>query len=55
MPISASWRPAATAWCEAEGAESVADIKEVGEGAAFVDALGELKPIKKKKLLLRLG
>ena len=33
---------AAAAWCEAVGADSVAVIREVGEGAAFADALEPL-------------
>ena len=46
---------AAAAWCEAVGADSVAVIREVGEGAAFADALEPLPPIKRKQLLQKLS
>ena len=38
-----------------QGALSIAMIREVGEGAAFVESLGELKPVPKKMLLKKLG
>ena len=46
---------AAAAWCDVQGAVSIAMILLAGEGAAFVESLGELKPVPKKMLLKKLG
>ena len=45
--------PAAAAWCEANGADSVAAIVEVEMVAEFVEALA-LKPVKAKQVVKRI-
>ena len=44
----------AMVWCQGQGFDSVAEIKEVGEEQAFMDAL-KLKPGKAKLLLKRIS
>ena len=44
----------AVAWCDAQGFDSVAEVKEAEEAAALVQAL-QLKPGKAKLLLKKLG
>ena len=46
---------AAAKWCDVQGAVSIAMIQAAGEGAAFVEALGELKPMQTKMLLMKFG
>ena len=43
----ADWLPAARAWCEKQGYDSVAEIKETGAGGELAAALG-LKPGKQR-------